>query len=121
MPQPSVTPVWSTDALLTDGPEAGLATTTSASLGYQQQGFTPGNMANVKVLNWVLNKICLWLEYVKNLATDSFFLGEDYTWTGIHIWDGESPRATEDIYVYGELKYGNATGTAGTLTVENVT
>lgn len=84
MAQPATTPTWATDATFTSGPKSGANTKVTPSAGALAQGDVPGQPYRSERKNWLFYWTCQWIAYLKNLATDAFFLGQTYAWTAQH-------------------------------------
>ena len=114
MAQPSTLPVFATDSTFTSGDPGVIGTDTKTSIGSgaQAQGFIPKTGINAKKVNWLFYWVFLWLDYLKNLATDAYFLGQAYTWTGVHKFDADNLRVKGDLWIYGEVKYCGSSASA---------
>lgn len=77
-------PTWATDTNFSSGTENGLSTKVEPSAGQIAQGDVAGLAAPAAWSNWWKNKVGEWITYLKNLSTDSDFLGFDFSWTGNH-------------------------------------
>jgi hypothetical protein len=66
MARPATKPTWATDATLSGGDQAGLATRLEPSAGIKSQGIYMDRPLPARVLSWMFGTICDWLEYNDN-------------------------------------------------------
>lgn len=70
MPIPASEPHWADDANYTAGDFTGLPTKIAPPVGgLQDQGSVPGQRIPAQGLNYVVNLICLWIQYLSGILT----------------------------------------------------
>jgi hypothetical protein len=109
--KPAQLPVWATDATFTSGPASGDAVRVEPSAGYKHQGWVPDQNPLAEYLNWKDYTTYLWCQYLNGLPTDPDFVGEDFTWSGVHEFDtytdlrGEFVMNCAVSHWYGNLTF----------------
>lgn len=74
MAKPTEVASWSTDP----------GTTLEPSAGEKAAGFQLGEKPRARWLNWMLNLSGRWQTYLRDLHSETEFLGQNYAWTGSH-------------------------------------
>jgi hypothetical protein len=90
MALPSDVVLWATDTNIATGSEAGTPTKVDPGAAYEAQGLVPGASFIGPYVNWALNNYSLHCQYLRNLHAETFFLGQNYTWTGVHTFTNTS-------------------------------
>jgi hypothetical protein len=102
MTRPVDRPEWATDTNFSTSPAAGengTPTKVLPSVGFYQEGWVPGKTFVGQYLNRWMHNVYQWCEYVRTLATDPDFLGDDYAWTGEHSFTQDVTLSTGSIEV----------------------
>jgi hypothetical protein len=99
MAKPSETYPWATDVGATSDPGP----------THKATGYLAGTRLPAKWLNYTLNGVHKWFEYVGNLHAETDFLNKVYAWTGAHSFTG-GVDVNSDIRLIGdrEITYQSA-------------
>lgn len=113
---PASAPVWASDTNMTSSPvpsETGNPTKVDAGAPYYQQGFVAGAPFVGPYANFMLNRMVAHLNYLRALDTDDHFLGQAYTWTAAHRFNGGAVRIGTGLSLETgiNITYVNTSGT----------
>ncbi len=96
---------WATDTNYSTGPNAGTPTKVEPSAGEKASGFVPGSAAVAQHMNFELNLLAQWTQYLDGLETDPDFVDQDFAWGGEHTFDADVN--IEGQAAVGTLRVGN--------------